>query len=178
MTLIVDDKIIELARTALSFEYGEEHFYRHAADMTQNPGGKAMFLRLAGEESGHMEDMHQLFSAIIGPDLWQQLVAEEAANAHPSRVIAEMEAAVAQRGHAAVADDTQALRMAMEMERRIIHLLKNMSAHTSDPDTLKLTGKMIQEESAQYDALQAQLDSILNVGLWLDTPEFRMDGRF
>lgn len=174
----IDDKIIELARTALSFENGEEHFYRHAAEMTQSPSGKAMFLRLAEEESGHMEDMHQLFSAVIGQDLWRQLAAEEAANAHPSRVIAEMEAAVAERGHAAVADDTQALRMAMEMERRIIHLLKDMSAHTSDPDAIRLAEKMIREESSQYDVLQAQLDSILNVGLWLDSPEFRMDGRF
>lgn len=174
----IDDKIIELARTALSFEYGEEHFYRHAAEMTKNPAGKAMFIRLAEEEAGHMEDIHELFRSIIGNEEWQRLAAEEAANAHPSKVIAEMEAAVAQRGHAVIADDTQALRMAMELERRIIHLLKDMSAHTSDPDALRLAGKMIQEENARYDALQAQLDSLQNVGLWLDTPEFRMDGRF
>ncbi|MCR4299026.1 MAG: ferritin family protein [Gallionella sp.] len=174
----IDDKIIELARTALSFEYGEEHFYRHAAEMTQNPGGKAMFLRLAEEEPERMEDMHILFSAIIGKEEWQRLADEEAANAHPSKVIAEMEAAVAQRGMGAVADDTQALRMAMELERRIIHLLKDMSEHINDPAIIKLAEKMILEESSQYDALQAQLDSLQNIGLWLDTPEFRMDGRF
>ncbi len=174
----IDDKIIELARTALSFEYGEEHFYRHAAEMTQNPSGKAMFLRLADEESGHMDDMHKLFSAIIGPDEWQRIAAEEAANAHPSKVIAEMETAVAHRGMGVVADDTQALRMAMELERRIIHLLKDMSNHINDPAIIKLAEKMILEESSQYDALQAHLDSLQNVGLWLDTPEFRMDGRF
>lgn len=174
----IDDRVIELARAALSFEYGEEHFYRHAAEMTKNPGGKAMFLRLAEEEAGHMNDMHTLFSAIIGKDGWQRLAAEEAANAHPSKVIAEMEAAVAQRGMIAVADDTQALRMAMELERRIIHLLKDMADHTQDPEIIELIGKMILEECSQYDALQAQLDSVLNVGLWLDTPEFRMDGKY
>ena len=174
----IDDKIIELARTALGFEYGEEHFYRHAAEMTQNPGGRAMFLRLAEEEPERMEDMHLLFSAIIGKEEWRRLVDEEAANAHPSKVIAEMEAAVAQRGMGAVADDTQALRMAMELERRIIHLLKDMSEHINDPAIIKLAEKMILEESSQYDALQAQLDSLQNIGLWLDTPEFRMDGRF
>ena len=174
----IDDKIIELARTALSFEYGEEHFYRHAAEMTMNPSGKAMFLRLAEEEGGHMDDMHTLFSAIIGKEEWQRLAAEEAANAHPSKVIAEMEAAVAHRGNVAVADDTQALRMAMELERRAIHLLKYMSAHTQDPAIIELIGKMILEECSQYDVLQAQLDSVLNVGLWLDGPEFRMDGKY
>ncbi len=174
----IDDKIIELARTALSFEYGEEHFYRHTAEMTKNPSGKAMFLRLAEKEPERMEDMHTLFSATIGQEVWQQLAAEEAANAHPSKVIAEMEAAVAQRGMVAVADDTQALRMAMELERRIIHLLKDMSEHINDPAIIKLAEKMILEECSQYDVLQAQLDSLQNVGLWLDTPEFRMDGRF
>lgn len=174
----IDDRVIELARTALSFEYGEEHFYRHAAEMTQNPSGKAMFLRLAEEEPGHMEDMHTVFSAIIGRDEWQRLVAEEKANVHPSKVIAEMEAAVAHRGMIAVADDTQALRMAMELERRVLQLLKDMSNHTQDPEIIELIGKMILEESSQYDALQAQLDSLLNVGLWLDTPEFRMDGKY
>lgn len=174
----IDDRVIELARTALSFEYGEVHFYRHAAEMTQNPSGKAMFLRLANEEPGHMEDMHTLFSAIIGKDEWQRLAAEEAANAQPSKVIAEMEAAVAHRGMISVADDTQALRMAMELERRMINLLKDMTGHITDPAIVKLAEKMINEESYQYDALQAQLDSILNVGLWLDTPEFRMDGKY
>lgn len=174
----IDDRVIELARTALSFEYGEEHFYRHAAEMTQNPSGKAMFLRLANEEPRQMEDMRTLFSAVIGKDVWERLAVEEADNAHPSKVIAEMEAAVAQRGMIVVADDTQALRMAMELERRIIHLLKDLSEHTQDPDVIELIGKMIMEECAQYDALQAQLDSILNVGLWLDTPEFRMDGKY
>jgi rubrerythrin len=174
----IDDRVIELARTALSFEYGEEYFYRHAAEMTQNPSGKAMFLRLAEEETGHMDDMRTLFSAIIGKDEWQRLAEEEAANAHPSKVIAEMKAAVAHRGNVAVADDTQALRMAMELERRAIHLLKDMADHTQDPAIIELIGKMILEECSRYDALQAQLDSVLNVGLWLDSPEFRMDGKF
>lgn len=174
----IDDKIIELARTALSFEYGEEHFYRHAAEMTKNPGGKAMFLRLAEEESDRIEDMHKLFGAVMGQEAWQQLAAEEAANAHPSKVIAEMESAVTLRGHAALVDDAQALRMAMEMERRIIRLLKDMSEHSSDPDIIKLIEKMIQEENYQYDTLQAQMDSVLNVGIWLDQAEFRMDGKY
>ena len=174
----IDDKVIELARTALSFVYGEEHFYRHAIEMTRNPGGKAMFLRLAQEGAEHLENMNTLFSAVIGNEEWQCLAAEEAANSHPSKIIAEMEAAVAHRGNVAVADDTQALRMAMELERRAIHVLKDMSAHTRDPDIIELIGKMILEECSQYDALQAQLDSVLNVGLWLDSQEFRMDGKY
>jgi rubrerythrin len=174
----IDDKVIELARTALSFEYGGEHFFRHAAGMTRNANGKAMFLRLAEEETDRMEDMRRLFSAIIGPEMWQRLAAEEKANAHPSHVVAVMEAEVAKRGHSVVADDTQALRLAMELERRVIQLFKDLVAHTNDHEVVKLAGKIIDGECFQYDNLQAQLDSVINTGMWLDKPEFRMDGKF
>ncbi len=174
----IDDSVIELARTSLSFELGGENFYRHAAELTRNSRGKAMFLRLAEEETGRMDDLHTLFGAIIGADKWKRLVADEVANAHPSQVIAEMEAAVTLRGHGVVADDTQALRLAMELERRIIHLFKELATHTQDPVIINLIGKMVEEEGFQYDSLQAQLDSVLNVGLWLDSPEFRMDGKY
>ncbi len=174
----VDDKVIELARTALSFEFGGEHFFRHAAELTRNASGKAMFLRLADEDNDRMDDMHRLFGAIMGNDLWQQLVAEEAANAHPSKVVAEMETEVARRGHSVVADDTQALRMAMELERRVIHVYKDLAFQINDQDVLTLIGKIIEGECFQYDSLQAQLDSVINTGLWLDSPEFRMDGKY
>jgi len=174
----VDDKVIELARTALSFEYGGEHFFRHAAEMTRNASGKAMFLRLAEENNDRMEDMQSLFGAIMGNDLWQRLAVEEKANAHPSHVVAEMEAEVTRRGHSVVADDTQALRMAMELERRIIHVYKDLAFQIKDQDVITLIGNIIEGECFQYDNLQAQLDSVLNTGMWLDMPEFRMDGKF
>ena len=173
-----DDKVIELARAALSFEFGGEHFFRHAAEITRNASGKAMFLRLADAETDRLEDMRSLFSALIGDDLWRQLSAEEAANAHPSVVVADMQAEVVRRGHGVVADDTQALRLAMELERRFIQLFREVASHTDDPDVIKLAGKIIDGECFQYDSLQAQLDSVINTGMWLDMPEFRMDGKF
>lgn len=174
----IDDRVIELARTALSLEFGGEHFYRHAAEMTMNPSGKGMFLRLADEEDAHRDDTHRLFSSLIGEDEWRHLVAAEAGFAHPSKVVAELEAAVAQRGHVIVADDAQALRLAMELERRAIAMFEELATHTGDPALLELIERMAEEERLQYDQFQAQLDSVLNVGLWLDQPEFRMDGKF
>jgi len=174
----VDDKVIELARTALSYEYGGEHFFRHAAEMTRNISGKTMFLRLAEEETDRMADMRLLFGAIIGDQLWLQLSCEESRNAHPSQVVAYMEAEVARRGHSVVADDTQALRLAMELERRFIQLFKETVAHTDDREVVALANKIIDGACFQYDNLQAQLDSVINTGMWLDKPEFRMDGKF
>jgi rubrerythrin len=174
----VDDRIIELVRTALDFEFGGEHLYRHLADLTENRSGKAMFLRLAEEEKKHIGESHALFAALVGEEEWLRLSAHEAAQPNLTGIVAELEAAVRERGHAQVADDTQALRMGMELERRAIRMYQEMTQHTDDPAVLKLLGKLVQEEFFHYDNLQAQLDSILNVGLWLDQPEFRMDGKF
>lgn len=174
----VDDKVIELARAALSFEFSGEHFYRHAATMTRNASGKAMFLRLAEKDDERMADLGSLFGKIVGKDLWDKLVDEESKNTSPSIVIAEMDAEVKRRGHGVVADDTQALRLAMELERRFIHVFKDLVGHTTDKDIIKLADKILDGEFYRYDNLQAQLDSVLNTGLWLDMPEFRMDGKF
>jgi rubrerythrin len=174
----VSDRIVELVRAALDFEFGGERLYRHLAELTQHRAGRAMFLRLAEDERRHVGESHALFAALVGEEEWQRLSSREAGEPNVTGIVAELEAAVLQRGHAAVADDTQALRMAMELERRAIHMYQEMAEHTDDPVQLKLLGKLVQEEFYHYDNLQAQLDSILNVGLWLDQPEFRMDGKF
>lgn len=174
----VDDKVIELARAALSFEFSGEHFYRHAAEITRNASGKKMFQRLAKKDDGRMDDLTGLFGKIVGKEMWQSLVAEESKNTNPSIVVAQMDAEVERRGHGVVADDTQALRLAMELERRFIHVFKELVGHTTDQDIIKLADKILEGEFYRYDNLQAQLDSVLNTGLWLDTPEFRMDGKF
>ena len=174
----VDEKVIELARAALSFELGSEHFYRHAAQLTQNAGGKKMFMRLAKKDTERMDDLTGLFGKLIGKEEWQRLVTEASRNATPSVVVAEMEAEVKRRGHGVVADDTQALRLAMELQRRFIHVFKELAEHTRDKDLIKLGDKILDGEFFRYDNLQAQLDSVINTGLWLDSPEFRMDGKF
>ena len=174
----VDDKVIELARAALSFEFSGEHFYRHAPEMTRNASGKAMFLRLAQKDDERMADLTSMFGKIVGKDLWERLVAEEEKNTSPSIVIEQMDAEVKRRGHGVVADDTQALRLAMELERRFIHVFKDLVVHVTDKDIIKLADKILDGVFYKYDNLQAQLDSVLNTGLWLDMPEFRMDGKF
>jgi rubrerythrin len=174
----VDDKVFELARAALSFEFSGEHFFRHAAELTKNASGKRMFLQLAEKDDERLADLTSLFGKIIGKEEWQRLVSEAAKNAVPSIVIAEMEAEVKRRGHGVVADDTQALRLAMELQRRFIHVFKDLASHTSDPEIVALADKILEGEFFRYDNLQAQLDSVLNTGLWLDMPEFRMDGKF
>jgi rubrerythrin len=172
------DDLVELIRSAVRLEIDGRSFYRQASAATAHPSGKRMFLRLAEEEQGHFAELGALLASLVGASEWQRIAAEEAASAEKSPVIAELESAIAARGHGTVADDTQALRVAMEIERRALSFFEGLKERASDPVQLALLSKLAEEERFHYDLLQAQLDSLLNVGIWLDTPELRMDAKF
>jgi len=173
-----NENLLELVRSAISLELNGEYFYKRAAEATEHPKGKIMFLRLAEEELGHVGEIKSLFVSLIGESEWDRISAEEVTNPRISPVISQLEAAAAAHAHGDVADDTQALRLAMELERRAIAFFGGLKNATDDSVKLGMIAKMVDEEHYHYDFLQAQLDSVLNVGIWLDTPEFRMDGKF
>jgi rubrerythrin len=174
----IDEHLVELVRSAIGLELNGEYFYKRAAEVTAHPKGKSMFLRLAEEEQGHVGELKELFAGLIGEAEWERINAEEAANPRVSPVISQLEAVMVARAHGDVADDTQALRLAMELERRAIAFFDGLKNATDDSVKIKMIAKMVDEEHYHYDFLQAQLDSVLNVGVWLDAPEFRMDGKF
>ncbi|MDD5297143.1 MAG: ferritin family protein [Rhodocyclaceae bacterium] len=174
----INDKLVEFVRTALSFELSGEHFYRHAAEITQHPKGKAMFLRLAEQERAHGEEIGALFASIIGEHEWRRVSAEESSHPHPSALVERLEKDVAARAHGEVADDAQALRLALELERRAILFFDELATHTGDPALVEVIRKLADEERFHYDFIQGQLDSVQNVGVWMDSAEFRVDGRF
>ena len=66
----------------------------------------------------------------------------------------------------------------MNMERRAIRLYEGLRDRTPDPKVRALAERLVDEERFHYDLLQAQADSLMNVGIWLDKPEFRMDGKY
>jgi len=174
----VDENLVEIIRDAIGLELNGQYFYRRAAEATAHPKGKQMFLRLAEEEEGHIDEVGALFMSLIGEKEWQRINAEEAANPRTSPVITQLEAAVQARGHSEVADDTQALRLAMDLERRAVSFFEGLEKNATDSLQIEMIRKLADEERFHYDFLQSQLDSVLNVGLWLDMPEFRMDGRY
>ena len=174
----INDKLVELAREAVSFEINSVHFYRHAGAMTEHPLGKVTFGKLAEQATAHMAELGAIFAGIIGEHEWLRIQGEETAHTHPSGIVGQLEAAVAAHRHSEVADDAQALRLALELARRVIHFLDELASHTADTAVADVIRRLADEERFRYDFLQGQLDSVLNVGVWLDGPEFRVDGRF
>lgn len=174
----LDDHIVELIRETVDLEMNAKRFYEHAAEVTHNETGKKMFKRLAKEEVGHLKDVGEIFTLVTGTDDWKDILKEETKNHTPSKLVKEFEEAVHEWGSENRADETEALRIAMDLERRAIQFFEGLAKKWDDPKSRQLAMKLADEEKFHYDLLQAQHDSVMNVGIWLDAAEFQMDGRY
>lgn len=177
--MTIDDHLAGLIRESIDLEISGKRFYEHAAEVTENEQGKKMFENLAKAEDGHMESAGRIFTQMLGNEDWREIAEQEAEKAPSSGIVDELKSAIdGWIGNKKKADDIEALRMAMELERRAIKFFENLAAKSDDPKVHELAEKLADEERFHYDMLQAQHDNIMNVGFWLDDPEFRMDGKF
>lgn len=175
----MNESLAKLVREAVDLEINAKKFYEYAAEVTANERGKKMFLKLAAEEGGHMEAIGSIIESITGTKGWEEIAEEEMQTMPPSAIVESFKATVAEWVVSKkTADDAVALRMAMELERRAMKYFEDLAEMATDPKAKALAKKLAEEETYHYDLLQLQHDSILNMGIWIDDPEFQMDGRF
>lgn len=174
----IAEHVVGLIREVIDLEMNAKRFYEHAAEVTHNATGQKMFRRLAREEVGHIKDVGKIFTSILGNNDWKEVFKEEMKNHSPSKLVRQFEEAVHEWGGEEKADETEAIRVAMDLERKAINFFEGLVKKLDDPKARKLAVKMASEEKFHYDLLQAQHDSVINVGIWLDEAEFRMDGKF
>ncbi len=175
----INDQLADLIKQAIDLEINSKRLYQHAAETTKNELGRKMFERLVKAEEGHLDSVGEIFTEILGNDDWKEIAERELEGATPSTIVEDLKKAVAGwTGKEEHADDVVALRMAMEMERKAIHYFEELSKKSHNPKVLEMIKKLIDEETFHYDILQSQRDSILNMGIWLDSVEFQMDGKY
>ena len=175
----INDQLADLISQAIDLEINSKRLYQHAAETTENELGRKMFERLVKAEDGHLESVGEIFTEILGNDDWKEIAERELEGANPSTIVEDLKKSVAGwTGKEEHADDVVALRMAMEMERKAIHYFEEIAKKSYNPRVHKMIEKLIDEEKFHYDILQSQRDSILNMGIWLDSVEFQMDGKY
>jgi rubrerythrin len=159
---------------AFRLEVNGRKFYKHAARVTDNENGKAMFERLAKEETEHIETFTKLFDAMLGGTDWKKSLQPGDAQG-PAPLIEKLKASEE-------ADDPdteiEAIRLGLELERNAIEFFRK-SADAANDETAKAVFERIgREEQVHYDLLQAQYDSVTKSEFWFDTAEFYMDGKY
>ena len=66
----------------------------------------------------------------------------------------------------------------MELENKAIEFFNKSAQEVADPAAKEILNQICDEERFHYDLLQAQYDSVTHDGFWLDSAEFRMDGKY
>ena len=167
-------KVAEAIKMAIELEKEGYAFFRSAAAKTNNKLGKEMFERLADEEIKHMETFRKMFDSISKAEDWQEVVSH-LKGVKKVPVFSEAENKMkAEREPGEV----EALREAMEIERKAIDFFNNAKENSNDETAREIFERIKQEEEFHHALLQAQYDSVMGAGFWLDTAEFRMDGMY
>ena len=83
----ISEQVAEIVREAIDLEANAKIFYELAATVTEHERGKAMFERLAREESGHMDEVGEIITALTGGEDWREAVDEDSHTVRPSAIV-------------------------------------------------------------------------------------------
>lgn len=163
----------EAIKMAIQMEKDGLKYYRDAAEKTENELAKKTFLRIAQDEAVHLKTFEQMFDTLTGDEEWRDL-----AKFTPKVGKIPMFAGEIEKKGDVNPSEVDALRIAIDNERKGIDHYKKAATAASDPVAKEIFNKIQKEEEYHYDLLQAQLDYLTKSGFWLDIGEFQMDGRF
>ena len=170
----VSEDILRIIKEALKLEVNGQEFFNRAAELTHNELGKKMFRKLADDEVKHLATFSKLFSSVMGGENWKKHIKPEELKKE-SEVI---EGLVARMKREESASELEGIRIGMELENKAIEFFNTSAQEVSDPAAKEILNQICDEERFHYDLLQAQLDSVTHDGFWLDSAEFRMDGKY
>jgi rubrerythrin len=164
--------VLEAMKLAMETEKRGLESYLDYALKTKDLTGKNMFVLLARDELGHFEILERTLSSLEISGTWGGI---EVSDSLVERVIPKLrERDVRVKGERGV-DQVDAIRAAMEQERRSAELYREQLAKVTDPAARKTFQKLMEMEEAHFDILQAELDNISETGFWFKIPEFDLE---
>lgn len=169
----ISSKAVEAIKMAIQLEKDGHTFFEEAAKKTENKLGKKMFETLAKDEINHLHTFQKMFDTITGTGDWQQL-----AQGLPKVGKVPIFEEEIQKKADVNPTELDALRTAMDVERKAIDFFTKVVEETEDLLAKKIFIRIKEEEEYHYDLLQAQVDYLTKSGFWFDVAEFHMDAKY
>lgn len=170
----IGKQVEDAIKEAIKLEINGKNFFTHAAEITHNKLGRKMFQRLADEEVKHLEIFSKLFTSVLKEKDWKKYVRGEELKGKSSLI----EELASRMKKAEGKSDIEALSIGMQLEEQAIEYFQKSAEEVDDPQAREIFLNICEEEKFHYDLLQSQRDSLTHSGFWLDSAEFRMDGKF
>jgi Fur family ferric uptake transcriptional regulator len=137
-------------------------FYMNASKKTRNDRGRIMFRRLAAEESDHLRRLREAYRALLDEHAWLKREPPRlpvnrriARDLFPQKTLLRLQ--VTER-----TSDVEALKMAMELERRSHEFFKDFAGRMTDSTGKKAFLEFAEDEQAHLDSLITEYESLTN----------------
>lgn len=165
--------VVEAIKMAIQMENDGQRFYEDCAKKTKNELGKKMFESLAQDEITHLNTFQKMFNTITETEEWREF-----AEVSPKVGKVPIFEGEIEKKADANPSDLDAIRVAMDNERKSIDHYRKAASEAEDPLAVKIFNKICKEEEYHYDLLQAQRDYLTKSGFWFDVAEFQMDAKY
>ncbi len=141
--------------------------YRKAAGRTQDPQGRQVFESLSHDEEMHLRLLKVQYGALVNEGHWVEM--ERARELEPGREVEEL---FPQSDEALAtllpddADDTQALELALEFERKGYQMYRRLAGETEDTAGRALYEFLADQEQQHYDLIRRAHEYLQTQGAW------------
>lgn len=148
-----------ILEVAIKMEMDAIAFYKNVAQKSTTPVGKEMLLSVAKDESRHLEMLKDLFN---GLDITMD-------NVNPMQdiksIFETMKDSMSEKVQAS-ADDLEAFKIGMEMEKQGIEFYTKHEAVSTNPKERQLLRRLIQEEEQHYAMFSNTYSFLSDTGNW------------
>lgn len=144
---------------AIKMETDAINFYREAAEKTQHPVGKKMFISITEDEKRHLELLSQIFKEI-------NISIEEVSPMQNIKTIFKSMKDAMMKRIQATTDELEAFKIAMQMEKEGIEFYKNAQTQAKSEKEKLLFERLVKEEQQHYDIFANTYFFLSDTGNW------------
>jgi rubrerythrin len=152
-------------KTAIQMEKDGYSFYQKAAAQTSSDMGKTVFKSLAADELLHLEVFQKLFDEKIGKDEWNNLANASMKYADIQIFPKDLKTV---EGANPDTNEIDAIRIAMDSEKRAIEHYTKIRNNSSDSGVKKIIDEVINQEKNHYQILEGEFHHINSTGYWFE----------
>lgn len=168
-------KLDQAIRTALEYETGVHRTYMEAMEKTPDGSAKRIFEVLGEEERQHIAYLRSRL------DEWQKtgkILVKKLGTSIPERKTIEKSLEdlrqTVQPKRTRQLLELELLKQALDAEIKTSDFYKEM-VRTLDAEGQEMFRRFVEIEEGHEAIVQAEIDSLSNLGFWFDIPEFRLE---
>ena len=144
---------------AIKMETDAIKFYQEAAEKTQHPVGKKMFLTITEDEKRHLEALSKIFKEM-------DVHIKELSPMEKIKTVFETMKDQMQTRIKATSDELEAFKIAMQMEKEGVEFYKKFASEAQKEIEKKLFERLVKEEEQHFAIFSNTFSFLDDTGNW------------